>query len=259
MKGEGDKEPSQDDDEDASDSCGSSCERDAGIARDSGTVANLDAGASDGGSSATMDAGRDAAADAGSSNVDASGGPTNDAGGRDANADTGLSMCAMPGQSCEATSCCTGAVCVIAPETGSSICAAQCNAPSQCNSNCCVPIRGGNTSACVPASNCSVTTGPVGGGCRPLQVIAEDGTYLGDATSNTVAPTAATSRLRARTTRLRLRHRRSCAALAARSSPSSPRTSLSSVRRASIPMRCALCSPTLDCESCLLDIIGNDL
>jgi hypothetical protein len=196
-KGEDGKEPSQSDDEDASGPCGTSCERDAGTVRDAGSGASVDAGALDAGArdgSATMDSGRDAASDASTASVDASGVATSDA-GRDGSVDTGAAICSTAGQSCEQASCCAGSICVIAPETGSSVCAAQCTAPSQCNSNCCVPIQGGNTNACVPATHCSVPMGPVGGGCGPLQLIAEDGTYLGDATSNTVAANSVCNRV----------------------------------------------------------------
>jgi hypothetical protein len=151
---------------------------DGGLAKDASQMVAMDAGA---------DAGR-ALPDSAASGSDSGAGPDAHASVGDATTlspDTGSSTtCSSAGQSCESTTCCTGAICVIAPETGTSICAAQCSTPSQCNSNCCVPVRAGNTGACVPASSCTVSTGPVGGSCGALELIAEDGTYLGDATSN---------------------------------------------------------------------------
>lgn len=136
--------------------------------------------------------GASSAPDAGTPSADA-GDPAGDAGG-DARADAqqpgsdaGGGACASPGEACETLDCCGGATCIIQPETGDPICAAECSAPSECNSGCCVSVRDSDLGACVPATYCEAPPVPVGSGCGALVLIAEDGTFLGNAVSSPVA------------------------------------------------------------------------
>jgi hypothetical protein len=144
----------------------------------------------DGGESVELD---------GSSGDRDSGAPAGDAGGpgdggRDARADAqsvgsdgGGGACASPAEACETVDCCAGATCIIEPESGDPICAAECSAPSECNSGCCVSVRDSDLGACVPASYCEAPPVPMGSDCGALVLIAEDGTFLGNAISSPVA------------------------------------------------------------------------
>jgi hypothetical protein len=144
----------------------------------------------DGGGTADLD-GSSIAQDSGGQ-ADA-GGPVD--GDRDARADGaqpvgsdgGGGVCASPGEACEATDCCAGATCILEPETGDPICAAECSAPSECNSGCCLSLRDSDVGACGPARYCEAPPVPMGSGCDALVLIAEDGTFLGNAVSSPVA------------------------------------------------------------------------
>jgi hypothetical protein len=154
-----------------------------GGAEDAGRLAELDADELDAdeptggdGSAGKSDADDESSSDAGNmmGGNDAGAGP--DGGGGD--------LCGAPGEECASVGCCTGATCVLEPETGDSICAAECAVPSECNSGCCVPVSDSELGACVPATYCEAALVPVGSGCGGLVLIAEDGTFLGDAVSN---------------------------------------------------------------------------
>jgi hypothetical protein len=59
-----------------------------------------------------------------------------------------------------------------------------CTVDSECDTVCCLPIDA-ETSACAPASLCTAPPAPIG--CGQLVLLANDGTFLGDATSNQFA------------------------------------------------------------------------
>jgi hypothetical protein len=145
-----------------------------GASSSSGDNGGSDGGSSDGATTADAGGTRDGDSDA---RADAQ--PTSSDGGEVA--------CASPGEDCETLDCCAGATCILEPETGDPICAAECSAPTECNSGCCLSLRNSDVGACGPARYCEAPPVPMGNGCDALVLIAEDGTFLGNAVSSPVA------------------------------------------------------------------------
>jgi len=93
--------------------------------------------------------------------------------GGDAGRDAGFPVCAERGESCEAASCCAGSLCVRDQETERPRCVEPCAAPDRCE---------GCDDYCraTPMRNLSLSRSS----CDRLVLVAEDGTFLGEATSS---------------------------------------------------------------------------
>jgi hypothetical protein len=87
--------------------------------------------------------------------------------------------CTAAGGSCQADECCDGARCV------DGVCAADCRRDDDCLSACCSLV--GDASVCAPSDACAARSDPASGACAQLIVLAEDGTYLGRASSDPFA------------------------------------------------------------------------
>lgn len=92
-------------------------------------------------------------------------------------------MCADPGQDCSKADCCDGSTCVT--DGTFFVCAANCASGDECNSGCCAALDTGG-SVCSPATFCAAPIAS-NGSCADLVLLADDGTYLGDASSSTFA------------------------------------------------------------------------
>lgn len=104
---------------------------------------------------------------------------------RDSGSDAGT--CAATGEECASTPCCGDRICVDDDALGLIVCAAPCSSPSDCVSGCCVGLSSSSASVCAPPTHCEPAPPPIPGGCADLVLVADDGTYLGDATSNEYA------------------------------------------------------------------------
>jgi hypothetical protein len=105
--------------------------------------------------------------------------------------------CAAAGADCSIHSCCGGASCI------QDVCAAKCSDDTDCGSRCCYKTSSG-TALCAPPSLCApppgadagvaLPTGGSGGGLTPITtcnkptLVADDGKYLGVASSSVVTP-----------------------------------------------------------------------
>jgi hypothetical protein len=120
--------------------------------------------------------------DAGAKNLDAA---TNDG--------STPNLCVDLGDACSTSTCCEGLVCTADPLTSpANTCATVCSTNDQCASGCCVPDPNAS-GVCLSPVYCNggggggVQDGTITkpAGCGELIVVANDGTYLGLATSNT--------------------------------------------------------------------------
>lgn len=98
-------------------------------------------------------------------------------------ADAGALQCFLAGESCVTGSCCPGTTCVADPSSGVTVCAAQCTQGTECMSACCAAVKGSTVGVCAPSSFCSTPSARTG-----CNLIANDGTFLGKASSSTVDP-----------------------------------------------------------------------
>ena len=113
-------------------------------------------------------------------------------------------MCAVGGGDCSSLACCAGALCI------QNVCASDCSTNSDCLSQCCFALNSGQH-VCAPSSLCAplptfgdagvlpgagVPLPPAPGSGRPLTpittcntltLVADDGQYLGVASSNAFA------------------------------------------------------------------------
>lgn len=94
-------------------------------------------------------------------------------------------LCLQAGElNCDETACCDGSMCIT---DGTDIaCAALCANGDDCFSGCCATVDEAN-SVCAPADVCSPPAETPSVGCGEVVLMADDGTYLGDATSNEFA------------------------------------------------------------------------
>jgi hypothetical protein len=178
-----------------------------------GTNTPSDALAGSGGSSAAAGRGNSLGGASAQGGTSGSGGSVT-SGGAAGNEQT---QCLEPGQlDCSDTAlCCDGAMCIADGTT--IVCAALCESSDGCNSGCCAPVDETN-SVCAPADFCAppvdtcsedtdcdtacclpvdaetsvcapsdLCAAPPAIGCGNLVLLANDGTYLGDATSNQFA------------------------------------------------------------------------
>lgn len=99
--------------------------------------------------------------------------------------DASITQCAAAGGDCATDWCCSGP-CI------ENVCADPCNAAQDCASGCCRTIGSGNAE-CVPSTLCAGAPADAGfptssiGRCSQLTLQADDGTFLGMASSSTVA------------------------------------------------------------------------
>lgn len=99
--------------------------------------------------------------------------------------------CVASGAVCTNNPCCAGLVCTYDPLTNSqNTCAPECVRNDQCSTGCCAPDINA-PGVCLAASYCNGGPGSGGtlikpAGCGDLILLADDGTYLGLATGNTV-------------------------------------------------------------------------